>query len=272
MKFGYNTNGFAHHSLAEALRVIARAGYDGVAITLDVNHLNPFVCGEAKRRACAELLRELSLEAVVEGGSRFILDPFNKHEPSLISPEGRERRLAFLRECVLTAEALGARVVAFASGVQRAEVERERAEEWLARGIAELCDFAAGRGITLALEPEPGHFVETLADYERTKARCGRRDLRLTLDIGHIYCSEKSAPAETIEKYGDEIANVHIEDIKDGVHNHLPPGEGEVDFAAALASLRKIGYEGLVNLELSRSSHDAPRIAREALAFLKKYA
>ncbi len=270
MKFGYNTNGFAHHTLQDALRVIAQAGYSGAAITLDVNHLNPFICGEVERRACANLLRELSLEAIVEGGSRFILDPYNKHEPSLINPHGQERRLSFLRECVLTAESLGAKVVAFASGVRQESVTKDQAEDFLAQGIAELCDFAAERGITLALEPEPGHFVETLADYERIKERCGRPNFRLTLDVGHIYCSESAGPAEIIEKYRDEIANVHLEDIKDGVHNHLPPGEGDVDFAAALKTLEEIGYGGLVNLELSRSSHDAPRIARQALAFLKK--
>ena len=272
MKFGYNTNGFAHHALADALRVIAQTGYDGVAITLDVHHLNPLVCSGAERRNCAALLRELSLDVVVEGGSRFILDPMNKHEPSLISPEGRERRLAFLKECVLTAETLGAKVVAFASGVKQPGVAKEQAQTWLVEGVRALCDFAAEHNVTLALEPEPGHFVETLSDYAHIKKLCGKDDIGLTLDIGHIYCSEKSGPVEIIERYRDEIVNVHIEDMKGGVHEHLPPGEGDVDFAAALGALRKMGYDGLVNLELSRSSHDAPRIAQEALAFVKKFA
>ena len=64
--------------------------------------------------------------------------------------------------------------------------------------------------------------------------------------------------------------NVHIEDMRRGVHDHLMFGEGEMDFAemsrrAASAS----NYRGGVYVELSRHSHDAVETARKALAFLQ---
>ncbi len=42
MYLGYNTNGFAHHRLEQAIEIIADLGYKGVAITLDYHALNPF--------------------------------------------------------------------------------------------------------------------------------------------------------------------------------------------------------------------------------------
>ena len=42
LRFAYNTNGAANHRLDDAIRLIADAGYDGIALTLDHHHLDPF--------------------------------------------------------------------------------------------------------------------------------------------------------------------------------------------------------------------------------------
>ena len=270
LKFGYNTNGFAHHSLQDAIEIVAALGYDGVAITIDVNHLNPFLCEVGDVTICRKLLQKHSLEAVVEGGGRYILDRVRKHEPSLISRKGRKHRLEYLQACIAMASHLRAKVLSFASGFKDPNVSEKTTRKYLVDAIRQLCSYANEHGVVLALEPEPGMFVEMLADYDSIKEESGRDDLRLTLDIGHIYCSEKKPAERIIDMYKDEIVNVHLEDIKGGVHQHLPPGEGDVDFPAVLKALKAINYRGLVNLELSRSSHDAPRVARDALAYIKR--
>jgi sugar phosphate isomerase/epimerase len=65
------------------------------------------------------------------------------------------------------------------------------------------------------------------------------------------------------------LVNVHAEDMRRPVHEHLAFGLGEMSYAPILAALRDIEYSGLVGVELSRDSHRAPEMARAALAYLQ---
>ncbi len=56
--------------------------------------------------------------------------------------------------------------------------------------------------------------------------------------------------------------------MKRGVHEHLPFGRGDMDLAAVVKALDESSYDGLVSVELSRSSSDAVRIARESMHVL----
>jgi sugar phosphate isomerase/epimerase len=71
-----------------------------------------------------------------------------------------------------------------------------------------------------------------------------------------------------MEEWSERLANVHIEDMRHGVHEHLLFGEGEIEFPPVLAKLREIAYTGGIHVELSRHSHDAVNVARQAYQFL----
>ncbi|MGL5839906.1 MAG: hypothetical protein ACRCY3_15540, partial [Sphingorhabdus sp.] len=72
LRFAYNTNGAANHRLDDALILIAEAGYDGVALTLDHHHFDPFAPGPARRAAAlARRLKTLGLGVVIETGARY---------------------------------------------------------------------------------------------------------------------------------------------------------------------------------------------------------
>src|SRR6202162_5868526 len=85
LSFGYNTNGFAHHKLEDALEIIADCGYRGVALTLDNYHCNPFTVEPADLSRLRQLLDKLQLRVVIETGARYLLNPQRNHHPTLIS-------------------------------------------------------------------------------------------------------------------------------------------------------------------------------------------
>src|SRR5690606_24833838 len=189
VRFGYGTNGFDGHRLEDAVTVLAGLGYDGLALTLDHAHLDPFAPGLARRTArLADRLGSLGLAVVVETGARYLLDPFRKHEPTLLT-ERRDLRVSFLRTAVEVAAALGAEAVSFWSGAVPAGLPEAVAWDRLVAGCAEVTEYAARRGVPLGFEPEPGMLVDTLGGYERLRARLGGpAGFGLTLDLGHCRC------------------------------------------------------------------------------------
>jgi sugar phosphate isomerase/epimerase len=272
MYFGYNTNGFAHHRLEDTVTILAEVGYQGVALTLDYSALNPFDADLPRQvNAVWSRLEKLGLRSVIETGARFILDPRRKHQPTLISPtaEERERRLDFLRRAVEVAQALGSEAVSFWSGtaVDRAEDAVHFAR--LVDGCQRLSDYAHERQVRLAFEPEPGMFIDTMAKFAALRKQVCHPAFGLTIDIGHLHCQAETPIADHLRSWRDLLWNVHIEDMRRGVHEHLMFGEGEIEFEPVLRALEAIGYAGGVFVELSRHSHDAVNTAQRSLAFLR---
>lgn len=273
MLLGYNTNGFAHHRLDDALSILAEIGYRSVALTLDWHALSPFEPDWQKRadltRRGLELLR---MRSVVETGARFLLDSRRKHQPTLISalPEQRQRRLEFLMRAVDIAEILGAAAVSFWSGTQVDLPGDDELWHRLVDGCQRLADYAAPKKVRLAFEPEPGMLIAAMPQFDELRRRVGRDNFGLTLDVGHLHCQGETPIAKHIHAQRSILWNIHIEDMRQGVHDHLMFGEGEIEFPPVLRALHEIGYTGGVHVELSRHSHDAVNTARRAHAFLTK--
>ncbi|MBX9680003.1 MAG: sugar phosphate isomerase/epimerase [Gemmataceae bacterium] len=272
LRFGYNTNGFAHHRLSDAIDILADLGYVSVALTLDVHHLDPYADDfQHQAETVRRQLDRRGLRCVIETGARFLLDPFRKHQPTLLDPDADRRavRLDFLRRCIDLGAILQADAVSFWSGTPESQEPPDILMQRLADGCKRLADAAAAKGVRLAFEPEPGMLIDTMPRYRELSERVDHAAFGLTLDVGHLHCTGETPIAEHIHVWRDRLRNVHIEDMRPGVHDHLMFGEGDMDFPPILRALEDIGYAGGVHVELSRHSHDAVRIARQAIDFLR---
>jgi len=273
MYLGYNTNGMAHHRTSDAIALLAEIGYRGVGLTIDHDLLAPDAADLPHQiDQLRRLLEQHRMRSVIETGARFLLDPRHKHEPTLVSADAadRARRVAFYRHAVRCAAALGSDCVSLWSGVLRESTAEAEAMARLAEGLREVLDDAAGQGVVVAFEPEPGMFIDSMARFEELLRHVDAPNLRLTLDLGHVHCQGETPIADQVHRWASRLSNVHIEDMRAGVHEHLMFGEGEIDFPPVLRALGEIGYEGGVFVELSRHSHDAPAAARRAMEFLRK--
>jgi sugar phosphate isomerase/epimerase len=266
MYLAYNTNGLAHHRLEDALHLLADLGYGGVALTPDVGHLDPLTSTERDWEKTRGLLDRLRLKVVIETGARFVLDPRRKHWPNLLSKDetAAERRLGYYLRCLRLAKALGSELISIWSGPMEDGDDPDAAFQRLLGRLHRLLDDAKETGIQVCFEPEPGHLVDSHARYRELRRRLKREDLMTTIDIGHLLVTETGLPHEHLAEFAPTLRNVQVDDARRGVHEHLMPGSGEIDFAPVFAELKRLQFRGPVAMELSRDSHRGADAAAEA--------
>jgi sugar phosphate isomerase/epimerase len=271
MRLGYNTNGWAHHDPFAAIELIAELGYTSVAITLDHGPLNPYA-GDwpANLMRLKESLQRLRLSSVIETGARYLLDPRRKHQPTLISADeaGRQTRLDFLQRSLQAAAELGSDCVSLWSGSADPPADDQTLLDRLGSSLEHLLRDAERLGVPIGFEPEPGMFIDSMSRFQRLLEWIDSPQLKLTLDLGHLYCQGEVPIADYIARFAPRIVNVHVEDMRAGVHEHLMFGEGEMEFPPIIAALARADYRGGVHVELSRHSHEAPVAAEKAYRFL----
>jgi sugar phosphate isomerase/epimerase len=284
-RLGYNTNGLAHHRLLDAVDLLAELGYEGVSVTPDVGQLDPLSPDPELIALLRRRSSDLGLALAVETGARFLLDSRRKHFPTLLEEDAgdRARRVEFLCRSIDLAADLGAGVVSFWAGRApdgsvgddpRPDTSAARREVlWtrLVEGARAVLAHGASRGVKLAFEPEPGMFVERPSGYRELCERLegDGEQLGLCLDVGHLLCTGDLPVGRVVREFGSRLLQVHLDDCKDGVHEHLMFGEGDLDLGDALAALLEVGYRGQAAVELSRDSHRGAWAAGEALSRIR---
>ncbi|RZS63724.1 sugar phosphate isomerase/epimerase [Agromyces ramosus] len=263
---GYGTNGFTDHTLDTALRVLESNGYGALALTLGHPHLDPFAPDADERAArLRERLDELGWRVVVETGTRYLLDPYVKHRPTLVD-EHAEPRMRFLRRAIDLAAILRADCVSLWSGVVPDDSAPDAARRRLVGRMREIVAYAEASGVVLGFEPEPGMLVETVADALRLREELGSpAALGITVDLGHCVVVEPEGVVGALRAAGALLVNVQVDDMSPEAHEHLELGHGRLDLAAALATLHELGYRGVAAVELPRHAHDAPGVASRSM-------
>ena len=274
MRLGYNTNGLAHHRLLDAIDLLADEGYASVAITLDAGALDPYeepaILARQVQQVRAALDRR-GLGRVIEtgcalppqsapqarpdpDGSRPVASRAAGRLPAAVDRPGRRPRGRGGLILVRTAPE---------------PVEEDEGLARLAEALKPVLGHAERADMPLAFEPEPGMFIDTLERFARLDERVRHPLFDLTIDVGHVHCSAEGDIAGLLRRWRTRIRNIHIEDMVQGVHEHLMFGQGTMEFPPIFRALHEISYQGAVHVELSRHSHMAVEAVRASAAFLK---
>jgi sugar phosphate isomerase/epimerase len=251
-EFGFRTWTFRGRTAEEVASELARLGFDCLELCLEPPDVRPEHLDETR---CHDLRHTFERLGIGLASVSYHAD----REPP-------EQRLVNQERAVWAARWLGADILVI--NPERA-VDQERQWEEHIVHLQELCRLADRADVTLAMEPEPLLVVGSSQDMVDMMQAVGSPRLKVNLDIGHAQVTDDD-PAESIRQLGSAIAHLHLEDIRDRVHRHLPFGEGNIDFAAIRRGLDDIGYAGPYVADLFRRGEEPSDVAASALEGLRR--
>ena len=271
----FSTNAFKKNTLTEAIDAIASIGYTGVELMADVPHAHPASFSIEQRKQLHQQLDSLGIiVSNVNGFTHFACG--DTYHPTWVEDNAAKRqlRIAHTIGCVELAGEFKSKTLSLQPGGPTigTTINRALAGQRFADGLQQVLPLARQHNVILAIEPEPGLFIETAAEYAEFKREFFPDEplIKMNCDVGHLFCVGED-PAGVIRDMPEQIAHVHLEDIgANRVHQHLAPGKGVIDFRAIFSALNDIGYGGWVTVELYPYETTAAGVAKAAWEHLHK--
>ena len=242
-RFAGATGGCADRPIVSTIDAFHRAGYTAVELGTPPGHFDPW--SHDAVRALRTCLRHLSIEPVAIhapfGGLLDLTDPNPHHRHAAIG--------AILSAATALREVGGSRIVVHVSDVPRhgADVGAR-----LAHGTEALS--ALGRAlqqmsVTLLVETPLPHLIGGQPD--EFAAILSRLDPSIGVCIDTSHTTIVDHWDGFMRVAGDRLMHVHLSDHRGRFDDHLPPGQGSIDWGRVRASLERIGFDGWMVLELA---------------------
>jgi sugar phosphate isomerase/epimerase len=237
--------------LAEALPMIAAAGFTHVAVGADAEHYKPLMAGggaaEMRRRIedCGLLVDSVHGKADLTESNSF----------------------RFARSRAELAAELGARaVVLHVSPKDLGEGDVQGCLEEVLEACDRLYMPARNSGVLFALENVAPGPAEELVEAAVSALDAG--PFGFCFDSSNAWSGEPEVHGP-LERLGKRLAVAHLSDRSSDEAVHQVPGEGKIDWDGLCAALRAAGFEGPLTIEAcTRCSkwQDPAEFLREAAA------
>ena len=270
MVFAYSTNAFVKFSLVESLEKIAGLGFRGVEIMGDRPHLYPPDFEPTDIARLKTTLEKHHLK-VTNLNSFTLFAIGDTYLPSWIEPDKERRniRIKHTLDCLNMAHELGCQNISIPPGGPLENMSRNAAMSLFYQGLEQVIPLAEQLGVNILVEPEPDLLIENTAEFKSFIKNIQSAAVGLNFDIGHFFCAGED-PSSSFEELFQWIGHVHLEDIAASrVHNHLIAGHGVIQFLDIFQTMKRLGYQGDISLELYPYVDTPEAAGRESLEYLR---
>jgi sugar phosphate isomerase/epimerase len=241
-RLGMSSGACVNMPILDLLPALHASGAEGIEVGTPPRHFDPLQ--PAQLESLAARLSALQFPAISIhapfGGALDLADPNPHHRHAAIG-------------AVLTAaEAIkrlgGNLVIVHPSDLARhAHIAQARLDD-CAASLKILCGHCARMGVTLTIESPLPHLIGGHPDEFAWLLRQCDDATRVCLDTGHTSFGRQWR--RFVEIAGARLIHVHANDNHGQRDDHLPPGDGILDWADIAASLAEIQFSGWIMLEL----------------------
>lgn len=246
---------------SQLLPAIAAAGFEGIEPT--------FVAGAlpdptSAVRSAGELNRLCRDLGIVVPSMRCGTVPWD----TIPSPDRAERQRAVdhMRLAMDALAEMGGTTLLVVPGRRTPLVDYR--DHW--QRVVEFCRIvapaAADRGMRIGLENVEARFPSSERDWVDLLAEIDSAAVGIYLDVGNVLWMGFGYPEQWIESLGRHIVQVHFKDASyrlDGTTLHAQIRQlldGEVNWPAVMAALRRVGYTGWIGVEPEWYRHAPQRL------------
>lgn len=268
-RFALSSYCIRHQRLTrEHLRDIAAAGFDTIELYAERTHVD-----YQSEAAVADLQQWLAGAGLALGSVHCpLLDPLGggRQAPSLnlASPDAaaREQALAEATSALHLARRMPIETFVVHLGVltEPGSPPGVNSRDAGRRSIEALAKAAEPLGVTVAVELRRNELSRADALVRFVENVVADNRVSVCFDAGHARL--EGDVADAIETVSEHVALVHAHDNRGRRDEHLIPFEGTIDWASALTTLQKVGYDGLIVLEVGLGGSLRETLARTRAA------
>ncbi|RJS84547.1 sugar phosphate isomerase/epimerase [Candidatus Bathyarchaeota archaeon] len=267
MKISICNEIFEGWRMEEVFKFISDIGYEGVEIA-------PFIISDDVRNINRKKREEIENVASSYGlkivGTHWLLRGPKGLHITHPSENVRKRTERYLCDLVEFTSDIGGRIMVFGSPNQRnilKGVSRDEAWRYAEEIFSACSEFAEDYDVIIAFEPlarSLTNFINTAEEAIRLIENVSHTNFRLNLDVYSMLDEGKPLP-DIIRASRDYLVHFHAND-----DNMLGPGFGNVDFKQIIDTLKEIGYENFISVEVFDFSPGPRRIATISFETLKQ--
>jgi sugar phosphate isomerase/epimerase len=248
-----STGCFYRRPILSILQAVQAAGFRQIEVCSFPAHLDYHDIAAVKR--AGQCLHDLQI------------DPVSFHAPfadridiTSFDPAIREAAVAELIRACDSAALLGCTHVVLHPGPEREgrppEAEFLQHMHHAADSLNRVATRCCQLGIHLLLENMLAHLLfGHVSDMMYLLGEIKNCEVGTCLDTGHAHLAREMDMA--IQKLSGHLKMVHVNDNNGHRDDHLPPGDGSIDWPRVISELRRISFRGSLVLELSGSEEES---------------